>query len=102
MIARLWHGITAASKADEYLEYLDKTGIQDYRATEGNLSVQLLRRIEGEQAHFLIITLWESVEAIKKFAGEEYEKARYYPEDQNFLLEFEEKVIHYEVMSSQP
>ena len=102
MIARLWHGITAASKADEYLEYLDKTGIQDYRATEGNLSVQLLRRIEGEQAHFLIITLWESVEAIKKFAGEEYEKARYYPEDQNFLLEFEEQVIHYEVMSSQP
>ena len=102
MIARLWHGITAASKADEYLEYLDKTGIQDYRATEGNLSVQLLRRIEGEQAHFLIITLWESVEAIKKFAGEEYEKARYYPEDQYFLLEFEEKVVHYEVMSSQP
>ena len=102
MIARLWHGITAASKADEYLEYLDKTGIQDYRATEGNLSVQLLRRIEGEQAHFLIITLWESVEAIKKFAGEEYEKSRYYPEDQEFLLEFEEQVVHYEVMSSQP
>jgi heme-degrading monooxygenase HmoA len=102
MIARLWHGITPASKADEYLEYLDKTGIQDYRATEGNLSVQLLRRIEGEQAHFLIITLWESVEAIKKFAGEEYEKSRYYPEDQEFLLEFEEQVVHYEVMSSQP
>jgi len=102
MIARLWHGMTLASKADEYLEYLDKTGIQDYRATEGNLSVQLLRRIEGEQAHFLIITLWESVEAIKKFAGEEYEKSRYYPEDQEFLLEFEEQVVHYEVMSSQP
>jgi heme-degrading monooxygenase HmoA len=102
MIARLWHGMTPAGKADEYLEYLQHTGIQDYRATEGNLSVQLLRRIEGEQAHFLIVTLWESVEAIKKFAGEEYEKARYYPEDQDFLLEFEEQVVHYEVMSSQP
>jgi heme-degrading monooxygenase HmoA len=102
MIARLWHGITAAAKADDYLEYLHKTGIQDYRATEGNLGVQLLRRIEGEQAHFLIVTLWESMEAIKKFAGEDYEKARYYPEDQDFLLEFEEKVVHYEVMSSQP
>jgi heme-degrading monooxygenase HmoA len=102
MIARLWHGITSAGKADEYLEYLQKTGIQDYRATQGNLSVQLLRRIEGEQAHFLIITLWESVDAIKKFAGEEYELARYYPEDQNFLLAFEEKVVHYEVMSSRP
>ncbi len=102
MIARLWHGITPAAKADEYLEYLQKTGVADYRATEGNLSVQLLRRIEGEQAHFLIITLWESVEAIKKFAEEDYEKARYYPEDQDFLLEFEEKVVHYEVMSTTP
>ena len=102
MIARLWHGITPAGKADEYLEILHRTGIEDYRATEGNLSVQLLRRIEGDEAHFLIITLWESVEAIKKFAGEEYEKSRYYPEDQDFLLEFEENVVHYEVMFSQP
>jgi heme-degrading monooxygenase HmoA len=102
MIARLWHGVTPAGKADEYLEYLQKTGIEDYRATEGNLSVQLLRRIEGGQAHFLIITLWESVEAIQKFAGEEYDLARYYPEDQDYLLAFEEKVIHYEVMFSQP
>ncbi len=100
MLARLWHGITLASKADEYVAYLNKTGVEDYQATEGNLGVQLLRRIEGGQAHFLIITFWESVEAIKKFAGEEYEKARYYPEDQNFLLEFEEKVIHYEVVAS--
>jgi heme-degrading monooxygenase HmoA len=99
MIARLWHGITPSAKADQYVEYLNKSGIEDYRATEGNLGVQLLRRIEGEQAHFLIITFWESVEAIKKFAGEDYEKARYYPEDQNFLLEFEEKVVHYEVIS---
>jgi heme-degrading monooxygenase HmoA len=99
MLARLWHGITPASKADEYVDYLNKTGIGDYQATEGNLGVQLLRRIEGEQAHFLIITFWESVEAVKKFAGDEYEKARYYPEDENFLLEFEEKVVHYEVVS---
>lgn len=100
MIARLWHGITHSSKIDEYVDYLNKTGISDYRATEGNLGVQLLRRIEGEQAHILIITFWESVDAIKRFAGEDYEKARYYAEDQNFLLAFEEKVIHYEVISS--
>jgi heme-degrading monooxygenase HmoA len=99
MIARLWHGITLSSKADDYVDYLNKTGIPDYQAIEGNLGVQLLRRMEGEQAHFLIITFWESVEAIKNFAGEDYEKARYYPEDQNFLLEFEENVIHYEVIS---
>jgi heme-degrading monooxygenase HmoA len=100
MIARIWHGISPASKADEYVEYVNSTGIRDYRATEGNLGVHFLRRIEGDEAHFLTITFWDSVEAIKKFAGEEYEKARYYPEDSEYLLEFEEKVAHYEVVFS--
>jgi heme-degrading monooxygenase HmoA len=98
MIARLWHGVTPKSKADEYVELLKKTGLKDYRATEGNLGVHVLRRMEGEQAHFLIVTFWDSVDAIKKFAGEDYEKARYYPEDSEYLLEFEEKVAHYEVL----
>lgn len=100
MIARIWHGITPVAKADEYVEFLNKTGVKDYRATEGNLAAYVLRRIEGEQAHFLTLTFWDSVESIKKFAGEDYEKARYYPEDKDFLLEFEEKVAHYEVMVS--
>lgn len=100
MIARIWHGITPKSKADEYVEFLNKTGVKDYRATEGNLAAYVLRRIEGERAHFLTLTFWDSVESIKKFAGEDYEKARYYPEDKDFLLEFEEKVAHYEVMVS--
>ncbi len=98
MIARLWHGITPKSKADEYVEYLNRTGVRDYRAVEGNLSVHILRRIEVEQAHFLILTFWDSIESIKKFAGDDFEKARYYPEDGDYLLEFEEKVVHYEVM----
>jgi heme-degrading monooxygenase HmoA len=102
MIARIWHGVTPKSKADAYLEYLNKTGVPGYRAVAGNLSVHVLRRIEGEQAHFLTLTFWDSLESIKKFAGEEYEKARYYPEDQDYLLEFEEKVTHYEVTFSAP
>ena len=100
MIARIWHGITPTSKADEYAEYVNKTGVRDYRAVEGNLCVHVLRRIEGGQAHFLTLTFWDSVESIKKFAGEDYGKARYYPEDAEYLLEFEEKVAHYEVMVS--
>jgi heme-degrading monooxygenase HmoA len=100
MIARIWHGLTHASKADEYVEFLQRTGVRDYRATEGNLGVHILRRIEGDQAHFLTLTFWESVEAIKRFAGEEYEKARYYPEDNDYLLEFEETVVHYETVYS--
>jgi heme-degrading monooxygenase HmoA len=100
MIARIWHGITPASKADEYVEFLQQSGVRDYQATEGNYGVHLLRRIEGDQAHFLILTFWDSVESIKRFAGEDYEKARYYPEDEEYLLEFEESVIHYEMVFS--
>lgn len=66
----------------------------------GELGVHFLRRIEGDKAHFLTVTFWDSVESIKKFAGEDYDKARYYSEDADYLLEFEEKVAHYEVMFS--
>ena len=99
MIARIWHGRTAAEKADEYFEYLKETGIPDYQATKGNQGVYLLRRIEGNEAHFLIFTLWQSKEAIMEFAGEDIEKARYYPEDEKYLLEQEPRVSHYEVLS---
>ena len=98
MIARTWHGITDALKADEYLDYLNKSGVPDYQATQGNLGVYVLRRIEGNKAHFLILTLWESEDAIKRFAGSNMEKARYYPEDEQFLLELEPTATHYEVM----
>ncbi len=98
MIARTWHGITDASRADEYLDYLNKTGVPEYRTTQGNLGVYVLRRIDGNEAHFLLLTLWESEEAIKRFAGSNIEKAKYYPEDEQFLLELEPTVTHYEVM----
>jgi heme-degrading monooxygenase HmoA len=98
MIARTWHGVTPASKADEYVEYLNKTGVPDLRDTLGNRGVLVLRRIEGEEAHFLLISLWESYEAIRRFAGKDAEIARYYPEDKEFLLELEPRVTHYEVV----
>jgi heme-degrading monooxygenase HmoA len=91
--------MTEASKADEYMDYLNKTGVPEYRATPGNLGVYVLRRIEGNTAHFLLLTLWESEEAIKRFAGPNMEQARYYPEDEQFLLELEPTVTHYEVMA---
>jgi heme-degrading monooxygenase HmoA len=98
MIARTWHGITEASKANEYLDYLNKTGIAAYRTAQGNLGVYVLRRIDGNKAHFLLLTLWESEVAIKRFTGSNMEKAKYYPEDEQFLLELEPTVTHYEVL----
>lgn len=98
MISRIWHGVTAADRSDEYLEYLNKTGVPDYQATDGNWGVYVLRRIEGDKAHFLLLSLWQSTDAIVKFAGPDMERARYYPEDKAYLLEFEPTVTHYEVL----
>jgi heme-degrading monooxygenase HmoA len=98
MMARIWHGVTPAEKADEYFGFLKQTGVPDYQSVEGNRGVTILRRIEGGQAHFLLLTLWDSMEAIREFAGSDPDKAKYYPDDRQFLLEFEEKVVHYAVL----
>ena len=97
MLVRIWHGVTPAEKADEYFDYLNRTGIPDYRATPGNQGTFVFRRVTGERAHFLTISLWDSLESIKRFAGEDYDRARYYEEDGKFLLEFEPTVQHYEL-----
>lgn len=100
MIARTWHGRVPARRADEYYEYLLRTGIPGYRTTAGNKGVYVFRRLEGEVAHFLLTSLWDSIASIRAFAGDDIERARYYPEDTGFLLELEPTVTHYEVLSS--
>lgn len=100
MIARLWHGAVPSEKAEAYRRYLEKTGIPDSKATAGNRGVYVLTRREGKVAHFLFVSLWESRDAIRAFAGEDLEKARYYPEDADYLLELEPTVTHYEVASA--
>ena len=99
MIARTWHGVVEVEKAGKFLDHLKRTGLPDYRATEGNRGVYVLRRVEGDQAHFLLLTFWDSVEAIKRFAGEDVERARYYPADEEYLLEKELRATHYEVLA---
>ena len=97
MIARMWHGRTKAGDAEAYLKYLNESGMPDYRQTPGNRGAWVFRRIEGDIAHFVTISYWESREAIARFAGKDIEVARYYPEDNKYLLEFEPHVTHYEV-----
>ncbi|HVE79530.1 MAG TPA: hypothetical protein VNA89_11735 [Gemmatimonadaceae bacterium] len=98
LIARAWHGRVPAAQADAYYDYLLRTGIPDYRASPGNRGLWVFRRVEGDVCHYLLTTLWESVDAVKRFAGEDYERARYYPEDDDYLLEREPHVTHYEVL----
>jgi heme-degrading monooxygenase HmoA len=102
MIARTWHGRVPAGKADDYLAYLQRTGLRDYAATPGNRGVWVLRRMEGDVAHYVLTTFWDSWEAIRAFAGDTPERARYYPEDDQYLLEREPLVVHHDVLSPAP
>ena len=97
MICRMWHGSTSRSKAEEYAAFLERRAIPDYRSVPGNLSAAVLSRDEATVSHFMTVTHWESEESIRAFAGDDLLKAKYYPEDQNFLLEFEPQVQHYTV-----
>lgn len=101
MIARIWHGITKANQLEEYTEFMKSVAIPDYKKTEGFVKLSFLRRIENDIAHFTLITYWENLELIKNFAGNDYEIAKYYPKDKDYLLEFEEKVKHYEVFADE-
>ena len=98
MIARTWHGAVPANRAAEYATYVRSTGVADLRATEGNQGVYVFRRLENGVAHFIVLSLWRSREDIRAFAGEDIKRARYYPEDESYLLELEPHVSHYEVL----
>jgi heme-degrading monooxygenase HmoA len=98
MIARTWHGAVPSHLSDEYFRYLMDTGVPDLKATPGNRGVFVFRRVEGEVAHFQLISLWDSLDSIKNFAGADIDRARYYPEDEQYLQELEPTVTHYEVL----
>jgi heme-degrading monooxygenase HmoA len=100
MIARTWHGVTPVAKADDYLNLMRTVAIPDYQAISGNRGVYVMRRIEGETAHFLLLTLWDSADAIRQFAGDDMDKAKYYDFDADYLLELEPTVTHYEVFAA--
>jgi heme-degrading monooxygenase HmoA len=102
MIVRIWRGHTRSEDAEIYTQFIEKTGLADYRATPGNLGAAILRRGACSQAgtaEFLVLSFWEDYEAIRKFAGPDAEKAHYYPEDDRYLLGKEPHVTHYELAS---
>lgn len=98
MIARTWHGRVPAARAYAYYAYLQRTGLADYAAASGYRGMLVVRRTEDDVTHFTLTTLWDSIDAIRGFAGDEYTRARYYDEDDDFLLEREPFVTHAEVL----
>jgi|SRR5450432_50405 len=99
MIARIWNGKVDASHYESYAAFLNQVAIPDYEKTAGLTGLVFLRNKDERYARFKLITYWENIEAIRNFAGSDYKKAKYYPEDKNFLLYFEEEAEHYEVFS---
>ncbi len=102
MIARMWRGEVPTVRADAYLTYLKRTGLADYANVPGNRVVTVLTREIEDRTEFLIVTTWDSWEAIREFAGDDPEIARYYPEDDDYLLARNERVEHYETAFTVP
>ena len=98
MIGRRWHGRVSAAKAEEYLKLMKDVGLADYRSTDGNCGAWCLHRREGDVVHVEMFTLWDDMDAIGRFAGQELAKAKYYDFDADYLLELEPEVTHFEVI----
>ena len=96
-IMRLWHGEVAIEKADEYEKFMIERAAPDYGSVEGLIKLYFQRKNEEKKAHFLLVTLWDSIDSVKKFAGNNPEIAKYYPEDDDFIIEKEKQVSIFEV-----
>ncbi len=94
MITRIWHGRTKKEDAESYRTYVIETGIRDYQKVDGNIDVQLLQNEEDGVSNIWMVTQWKDIDSIKKFAGKDIAKPKYYPEDEKYLLELEPKVVH--------
>jgi len=102
MIARTWRGVTRASDSDRYAQYIEATGMRAFADTPGNLGAVLLRRptdATGQPGtEFFVLSFWESMDAVKKFAGPKPEQAVFYPDDDAFLVSRDLTVDHFEVV----
>ena len=102
MIARIWQARTRPGMGKAYFSYLEKTGIKEYEETEGFKDLLVLTRESGDSTEYVLVTLWEDMEAIKRFAGDDPQRAVYYPDDDRYFAEEERTpyVRHYEVRNA--
>ena len=99
MIARSWRGAVRSEDAEVYAAYIDETGMRHYASTPGNRGAWMLsRELDGGLTEFITFSLWDSYDAVRAFAGDDYEVARFYPEDDQYLVERDERCHHWEVV----
>jgi len=98
MIMREWRAQVRRGLRDEYVEYIRRTGLAGYEATPGNSGAAVaVRDLDEHRSEVLTLSCWESLDAIRKFAGDPVERARYFPEDDRYLLTRPELVVHYRI-----
>jgi heme-degrading monooxygenase HmoA len=101
MIFRKWSARIRTAQADEYVRYVEETGATHYAETEGNLGYQILLRDLGDGiSEISTISWWTNLDAVRRFAGDDYGVARYYPEDDQYLIDRPELVEHHVVRGS--
>jgi heme-degrading monooxygenase HmoA len=101
VIMRRWVGRIRTADEAQYVAYVKRTGGTDYAETPGNRGFQIVMRALGDEvSEVTTLSWWDSMEAIKRFAGDEPEVARYYPDDDRFLLDRPPNVDHYRVFVS--
>jgi len=98
MISRLWHGWTTRENADAYEKLLREEVLPGIHRVRGFKGAQVLRRDANDEVEFVTITLFESLDAVKEFAGEDYELAVVLPEARKLLARFDARSAHYETV----
>jgi heme-degrading monooxygenase HmoA len=99
MIARIWHGYTKPEHADAYEAMLKPELLPGISKVKGYKSSYLLRRDQGAEVEFITIMLWDSIDAIRAFAGQDYEASVVPEERRKYLSRHDAKATHYEIAS---
>jgi heme-degrading monooxygenase HmoA len=95
VIARIWRGWTRSWDADAYAEVLRQTAMPHCRSAHGNVAAYLLRRGDGDRTEFAVLTLWQSLDAVRAFAGEDIEQPVPSAADETFLTGPPPAITHY-------
>ncbi|MBS0580818.1 MAG: hypothetical protein JSR36_16285 [Proteobacteria bacterium] len=100
-ILRIWRAEIRRALRHEYLDYLQATGVAAYQATPGNLGTSIaMRDLDEERSEVATLSWWTGMDAIRQFAGDATERARYFPEDDRFLLTRPDTVVHFDATLS--
>ena len=98
MIARMWKGTALPERAGEYEKHLEMSVLPELRQIDGFQGVQLMRRDSTVSVEFIVLTFWESMDAIRKFAGDDEEGAVVAPVVQPLFREYDPRVKHFKVV----